>query len=145
METTTTVYNVLINDTKPIWIYCGQTGHCQKGMAMVINQNMTDTVKTLENYKKAAAALPMPAAPSGAPSSAPSGYGGYSESAGWSQPAATGVAPTSTTSQVFVQPTQAASTTTSSGPLTFTGAATRPEAVNAGMAGLFVAGLAALL
>ena len=31
---------VTINDTKPIWIYCAQTekSHCQKGMAMVVNQ-----------------------------------------------------------------------------------------------------------
>lgn len=29
-----------VNDTKPIWIYCAQTekSHCQKGMAMVVNQ-----------------------------------------------------------------------------------------------------------
>lgn len=51
-----------MNDTKPIWIYCGQTSHCQKGMAMVINQNMSDTVHTLDNYKLAAAQVPIPGA-----------------------------------------------------------------------------------
>lgn len=29
---------VTVNDTKPIWIYCSQPSHCQKGMAMVVNQ-----------------------------------------------------------------------------------------------------------
>jgi len=34
------VFTVMINDTKPIWLYCGQTSpvsHCQKGMVMAIN------------------------------------------------------------------------------------------------------------
>lgn len=26
-----------MNDTKPIWYYCGQVGHCQAGMVGVIN------------------------------------------------------------------------------------------------------------
>lgn len=60
------VYNLIVNDTKPMWIFCGQQPHCIKGMSMVINQNMSDTVKTLENYKAAAAQLPMPAASSSA-------------------------------------------------------------------------------
>lgn len=31
---------VQVNDTRPIWIYCSQTkdSHCQKGMAMVVNE-----------------------------------------------------------------------------------------------------------
>ncbi|OJJ42160.1 hypothetical protein ASPZODRAFT_105718 [Penicilliopsis zonata CBS 506.65] len=32
-----TVFTVTINDTDPIWFYCGQTGHCQAGMVGVIN------------------------------------------------------------------------------------------------------------
>lgn len=34
------VFTLLINDTKPVWIYCAQTtpvSHCQKGMVMAIN------------------------------------------------------------------------------------------------------------
>jgi len=26
-----------VNDTKPVWVYCRQTGHCQKGMVFAIN------------------------------------------------------------------------------------------------------------
>lgn len=31
------VFTLMVNDTKPIWIYCGQQGHCQNGMVMAIN------------------------------------------------------------------------------------------------------------
>jgi plastocyanin len=31
------VFEITINDTNPIWIYCAQIGHCNSGMAMVIN------------------------------------------------------------------------------------------------------------
>jgi plastocyanin len=30
-------FSVKINDTAPIWGYCGQTGHCQSGMVFAIN------------------------------------------------------------------------------------------------------------
>ncbi|KAK4943393.1 hypothetical protein LTR10_017067 [Elasticomyces elasticus] len=56
--TFTPVYNVLINDTKPIWVYCGQTNHCQKGMAMVINQN-SSSPNTIEKYISNAMALAL--------------------------------------------------------------------------------------
>lgn len=32
------VYTVMINDTKPLWFFCGQGEHCAGGMAMVINE-----------------------------------------------------------------------------------------------------------
>lgn len=32
------VFNVLINQTAPIWLYCAQGAHCQNGMSMVINE-----------------------------------------------------------------------------------------------------------
>jgi plastocyanin len=32
------VFTVMINDTKPIWIYCSQGKHCSAGMSMVINE-----------------------------------------------------------------------------------------------------------
>ncbi|KAJ6461263.1 hypothetical protein C8R47DRAFT_1080683 [Mycena vitilis] len=30
-------FNITVNDTAPIWGYCGQTGHCQSGMVFSIN------------------------------------------------------------------------------------------------------------
>lgn len=32
------VFTVMINDTKPIWIFCSQAKHCSSGMSMVINE-----------------------------------------------------------------------------------------------------------
>ncbi|KAM0282938.1 hypothetical protein ACHAQH_002749 [Verticillium albo-atrum] len=52
------VFSVMINDTKPMWLFCQQGPHCQRGMAMVINENSaSNNTKTLANYKAAAAAL----------------------------------------------------------------------------------------
>jgi len=67
------VFTIDVTDTKPLWVYCGQTGHCQKGMAMVINENAASG-KTLEAYKvkaEAGGASMSPGAP--APTTAPYG------------------------------------------------------------------------
>jgi hypothetical protein len=34
-----TTFTITVNDTSPIWIYCGQTveNHCQSGMVAAIN------------------------------------------------------------------------------------------------------------
>lgn len=58
-----------------MWIFCGQVGHCEKGMVMVVNQNETSTDKTLENYRAAAEALPIPGAGTGTGTSSAGGYG----------------------------------------------------------------------
>lgn len=34
----TPTYTIMINDTKPMWLYCAQGKHCQNGMTMVINE-----------------------------------------------------------------------------------------------------------
>ncbi|KAK6842336.1 plastocyanin-like domain-containing protein [Apiospora arundinis] len=49
------VFQVLVEDTKPIWFYCPQpTGaHCTNGMSGVINEPR-DSPNTLAAYKKAA-------------------------------------------------------------------------------------------
>ncbi|EEH50534.1 uncharacterized protein PADG_06613 [Paracoccidioides brasiliensis Pb18] len=31
------VFTVMVHDSNPIWLFCGQTNHCQNGMVMVIN------------------------------------------------------------------------------------------------------------
>jgi plastocyanin len=36
-DTDPNVFEITIKDTNPIWIYCAQIGHCNAGMAMVIN------------------------------------------------------------------------------------------------------------
>ncbi|KAI0878501.1 Cupredoxin [Hypoxylon argillaceum] len=32
------VFTMEVTDTKPIWLYCSQGMHCQKGMVMVVNE-----------------------------------------------------------------------------------------------------------
>jgi plastocyanin len=32
------IYTIMINDTKPVWLYCGQAQHCANGMSLVINE-----------------------------------------------------------------------------------------------------------
>ncbi|KAE8330927.1 Cupredoxin [Aspergillus sergii] len=48
-----TVFTVTVNDTKPIWYYCGQVGHCQAGMVGVINPPASGS-DTLDAFKSAA-------------------------------------------------------------------------------------------
>lgn len=43
------------DDTKPMWLYCSQGNHCQKGMSMVVNQPEGNGEKTLAKYKEASA------------------------------------------------------------------------------------------
>ncbi|KAH6884420.1 Cupredoxin, partial [Thelonectria olida] len=46
-----TVFSVTINNTEPIFYYCGVGDHCQDGMVGVINQGSDET---LDDYKSAA-------------------------------------------------------------------------------------------
>jgi plastocyanin len=32
------VFTIMVNDTRPLWLYCSQGRHCQNGMTMVINE-----------------------------------------------------------------------------------------------------------
>ncbi|KAJ6011762.1 hypothetical protein N7522_002117, partial [Penicillium canescens] len=48
-----TVFTLTINDTTPIWFYCGQIEHCQAGMVGVINPS-SNGQETLDSFKKAA-------------------------------------------------------------------------------------------
>ena len=134
------VFSVLVNDTNPIWLYCGQVGHCEKGMSMVINENASSN-KTLEAYQAAAAMLPV----AGSSISSSMSMGGMmsSSSSMMSMPSSTpmmtmsGMVPTSI-------PT-VAPTPTKSGPAVFTGAANREVVGSSPLVGLLVAGLALVL
>ncbi len=154
-ESTTPVYNVLINDTKPIWLYCGQGPHCQKGMSMVINQNMSSTDKTIEAYKAAAAKIPLPPSPNAtAPGSSPYGAPPVAPAPSVvAAPPSPGIGVQTSTSTTFAgglpaptSPVSPITTTSAVAPSVFTGAASRQDAINVGsFGGLLVAGLAALL
>ncbi|UKZ76343.1 hypothetical protein TrVFT333_004045 [Trichoderma virens FT-333] len=49
-----TSFTITINDTKPIWFYCGFPGHCEAGMVGVINQSSNKS-ETLDIFKSNAA------------------------------------------------------------------------------------------
>ncbi|UKZ51437.1 hypothetical protein TrVGV298_005197 [Trichoderma virens] len=56
------VFTVMINDTKPIWIFCSQGKHCSNGMSMVINENTSaNATRSLTNYRTAASTAQAPA------------------------------------------------------------------------------------
>ncbi|KAL2432883.1 hypothetical protein ABEF95_004124 [Exophiala dermatitidis] len=46
------VWRIQVNSTDPLWLYCSAKGHCEGGMAMVVNQ--PNNAKTLDAYKTAA-------------------------------------------------------------------------------------------
>ncbi|KUJ19214.1 uncharacterized protein LY89DRAFT_683138 [Mollisia scopiformis] len=52
-ETTVQTFDMPINDTTPMFIYCAQGPHCQLGMVMTINAN--NGTENLAAYKAAAA------------------------------------------------------------------------------------------
>ena len=48
------VFTIMINDTKPMWMYCATADHCQKGMVMAINPPATGE-RNLAAFKALAA------------------------------------------------------------------------------------------
>ncbi|EXJ83558.1 hypothetical protein A1O1_07181 [Capronia coronata CBS 617.96] len=46
------VWRIMVNSTDPLWLYCSAQGHCEGGMALVVNPPNND--KTLDAYKSAA-------------------------------------------------------------------------------------------
>ncbi|KAL6833884.1 hypothetical protein J3E69DRAFT_152397 [Trichoderma sp. SZMC 28015] len=78
------VFTVMINDTKPIWIFCSQAKHCSSGMSMVINENTSaNSTRSLTNYRTAAStAQGGSGSGSGAPAGSPPSYGSPSPSSG---------------------------------------------------------------
>ncbi|TVY50630.1 putative GPI-anchored cupredoxin, partial [Lachnellula cervina] len=63
-DTNTPTYTIMVNDTKPIWLYCSQGKHCQSGMTMVINVAATGN-STLAAYNTLAKAATANLAPGG--------------------------------------------------------------------------------
>ncbi|KAM6498233.1 Cupredoxin [Amanita muscaria] len=49
-------FAISVNDTQPIWVYCGQTGHCGKGMVFAVNCGADGSANSFTNFKKAALA-----------------------------------------------------------------------------------------
>ncbi|KAF8584491.1 hypothetical protein K439DRAFT_1653201 [Ramaria rubella] len=84
-------FNVTVNDTSPVWVYCKQTNpisHCGSGMVLSINSDETSPrsstafaalakeINGTSNAAAAAAAAPITSASSSTPSPSPSQPGG---------------------------------------------------------------------
>lgn len=136
----------------PIWIFCGQGPHCQRGMSMVINPPANNPERTIQKYQEAAAALPVPDAPpaggapppASPPAGAPSGGAASPPSpppapASPPSPPAGGAGPAETPETPAAAGAQSS---TDSAPATFTGAATKTSSF--GLGALFL-GVVALL
>jgi plastocyanin len=55
-------FTILVNDTQPIWVFCGQAGgtpnsHCGAGMVNAINCGLDGAPNSFTNFKKAALAV----------------------------------------------------------------------------------------
>jgi plastocyanin len=50
------VFNYTVVDTKPVWVYCGQTGHCAAGMVFAINCGADGAPNSFTNFKASAIA-----------------------------------------------------------------------------------------
>ncbi|EED22312.1 conserved hypothetical protein [Talaromyces stipitatus ATCC 10500] len=69
------VFSVMVNDTKPVWAYCSQVGHCAKGMVFAINAPTTGA-KTFSAFQ----AMAMNGTSSSSTSGSGSGSSGSSSS-----------------------------------------------------------------
>ncbi|CZR66884.1 uncharacterized protein PAC_16785 [Phialocephala subalpina] len=60
-------FTILVNDTKPIWLYCGQTtgNHCQSGMVAAINAPTTGNTLTAFTALAKNATTPSTSPPGG--------------------------------------------------------------------------------
>ncbi|CAK7219479.1 hypothetical protein SBRCBS47491_003858 [Sporothrix bragantina] len=73
-------YTIMINNTTPIWVYCGQAKHCENGMSMVINENTAaNSSRSLTEYRTLATK-----ATTVVPGSADSGTSGTTTTSGTS-------------------------------------------------------------
>ncbi|KAI0318493.1 hypothetical protein OF83DRAFT_1171065 [Amylostereum chailletii] len=63
-------FNVTVNDTAPIWVFCGQTGHCGAGMVFAIN-SVENSTRNFAAFQALAKELNGTGASTSASSSAP--------------------------------------------------------------------------
>jgi len=108
-DTTIPTYTILINSTTPMWLYCSQASHCQKGMVMVINENTkANKTRSLANFKIGAAAAAKNLAPSSGSTEGTSGSTSAS-SAGSSSSSGTSSSPDSSSSSSSSSPDSSSS------------------------------------
>jgi hypothetical protein len=73
--TTFPTFTVQVNDTKPTWFFCRQTGHCGKGMVFAINANESSSSSFEAFQARAEEINGTSSSSSSSPSSTSSGSG----------------------------------------------------------------------
>jgi plastocyanin len=105
------VWSLTVNDTNPIWFYCGQVGHCAAGMVGVINPSGSDTLDAFKSAASTASGQSVPAAAQGGilgtPSASQSTAASSSNTATSSSAASSSSAAASSTSTASGTPTSA--------------------------------------
>jgi plastocyanin len=74
-------YTITINDTQPVWVYCGQgagtpASHCGQGMVFAVNCGADGTTNSFTNFQNAALAVGASLSAAAAASTT-AAYGGY--------------------------------------------------------------------
>jgi plastocyanin len=112
------VWSLTVNDTNPIWFYCGQVGHCQAGMVGVINPSGSDTLDSFKSAASSANGQSVPATAQGGilgtPSAAQTTTTSSSKTTTSGGSATTSSMTTTTSSTSAVSGTQTTSTSASS-------------------------------
>jgi len=116
-------FYIPVTDTKPIWAFCQQTGHCQQGMVFAVNPGPEGAANSFANFTATAKGQAAPASASVAPVSS-------------SAPAATSVVPGPANNAAGVSTSASAAAATQSGTATASGAATTHTVTVGGAAGL---------
>ncbi|KAJ5980301.1 hypothetical protein N7481_007599 [Penicillium waksmanii] len=120
------VWSLTVNDTNPIWFYCGQVGHCQAGMVGVINPSGSDTLDGFKSKASSASGQSVPATAQGGILGTPSASAGQT-SATASSMTTSGTAASGTTASGM---TTSGSTSSASGTTTSSGGGSSPSAAN---------------
>ncbi|KAI0056474.1 hypothetical protein BV25DRAFT_236948 [Artomyces pyxidatus] len=71
-------WTITVNATTPLWFYCKQTGHCEKGMVLAVNPTANKTFEAFQaaaNSSDATTGAPASSAASPSSSSTASGSG----------------------------------------------------------------------
>jgi len=105
-DTDIPTYTIPIANSNPIWFYCAQATHCQKGMVGVINQNpAANATRSLTNYAALAATQPFNLFPGESASQASSSSSSSSGSSGSSSSGTTTSSGSATTTTGSTQAT----------------------------------------
>ncbi|GFF46716.1 cupredoxin [Aspergillus lentulus] len=110
------VFTLTVNDTSPIWYYCGQVGHCQAGMVGVINppRNGPNTLDAFKSAARNAGDSTVPSAVGGGTLGKPSTAS--TMSSGTSQTSTSTSSSTSTSATTSSTSTSTATSTSSPSP-----------------------------